>query len=707
LTKLRESLSADKLTDWSIRYYIIAARQFLQFIRDRSIPMRRVQPSDVEAFLTKKHEQYCRRHGHPPKDEIEWRCARTPAIHRLLALAQGRWPPPSDIDRRVQWFLKKLRQEGRGPEMVRKQAAIVRHFLEFLQHISVPPERVSPSKIACFLKKQLRIFRRCNGQSPAYTYQWRQRHTCAVNRFLRYVQRQWPPPVPPDTELEAYKQHLAERGINRKTIFDYCMHVRIFLAFLRERGTSVESVQPKDVDAFHKVALRRHRKRKPNRVNSVDYWQMLSRRCVRGFLRFRLGEWPPDPTRSLVERFKVHLEEQHYDTRVIGRYVGVARAFLRYLESRSILVDQAQPVHVSDFLRIQFKRYHKRHGRVPAYESKWRTVFAAPVHLLLRMVDAKWPRPTQPVSPAARFQQTICDGYAHWLTEIQGLSAGTVQKNGWVVREFLSWLAEHAEVATAKALRRLTIEEVDRYLAWRFPTLRRATRVGVSSCLRSFLRYLHAAGLLVHELASAVSNPSLYLYEDIPRTFTQHQVEEVLAVARQDKSATGLRDYAMLLMLATYGMRAGEVIRLRLEDIDWRAERIRVRRSKTRIESFLPLVAPVAEAILKYLRHGRPPTDRREVFLRVRAPRGPLASAGSLATIIGRRLQEAGIVVNGRHGSHAFRFARALSLLRASVPLKWIGDVLGHVTASSTQTYLRLATEDLRRLSLEVPKRKK
>ena len=163
----------------------------------------------------------------------------------------------------------------------------------------------------------------------------------------------------------------------------------------------------------------------------------------------------------------------------------------------------------------------------------------------------------------------------------------------------------------------------------------------------------------------------------------------------------------MLLMLATYGMRAGEVMRLRLEDIDWRAERIRVRQSKTRIESFLPLVAPVAEAVLNYLELGRPQTHHREVFLRARAPRGPLSTVSSLATIIRRRLQEAAIVVNGRHGSHAFRFARALSLLRASVPLKWIGDVLGHVTASSTQTYLRLATDDLRALSLEVPGRRK
>lgn len=589
---------------------------------------------------------------------------------------------------------------------MRKQSAVVRHFLEFLEETSVPVEAVSTGDIDAFLRVRLRIYRRTTGRSPADMHQWRQRHTCPVNRFLHYVDNQWPSPTPPDAELEAFRQHLAERGVIRKTTFDYCMHVRIFLEFLRDRGTSVESVQPKDVDAFHRVALRRHRKRKPNRVHSVSYWQKLSRRCVRGFLRFRRGEWPPDLTRPLVERFKAHLEELHYNARVVGRYLWAARAFLRCLASRNISVERAQPADIADFLKIYFKRYCKRHGHEPPHLSQWRTIFTAPVHLLLRMLDPQWPRCAPPASAAERFQQKIYDGYARWLTEVQGLSAETLRKNGWVVREFLRWLTEHAHVETYAALRRLTVAEVDRYLAWRFPSLRRATRVGVSSSLRSFFRYMQAARLLAHNLAAAVSNPSLYLYEDIPRAFTQQQVEEVLAVARRDRSATGMRDYAMLLMLATYGMRAGEVVRLRLEDIDWREERIRVRQSKTRIESFLPLVSPVAEAILRYLQHGRPPTDRREVFLRAYAPRGPLATVSSLATIIRRRLQEVGIVVNGRHGSHAFRFARALSLLRASVPIKWIGDVLGHVTASSTQTYLRLATEDLRALSLEVPGRK-
>jgi site-specific recombinase XerD len=195
----------------------------------------------------------------------------------------------------------------------------------------------------------------------------------------------------------------------------------------------------------------------------------------------------------------------------------------------------------------------------------------------------------------------------------------------------------------------------------------------------------------------------MYKFEDIPRAFTEQQVKALLDITRQDKTPTGLRDHAILMLLSTYGLRAGEVVRLRIDDIDWRADRLRIRRSKSGVESFLPLLPPVGEALLNYLRRGRPQTDVREVFLRVRAPHGAFPWGGSLHTIIHRRLKQAGIQVKGRHGAHAFRFARAVSLLNAAVPLKSIGDLLGHRSAESTEIYLRLTTEDLRAISIELP----
>lgn len=554
-----------------------------------------------------------------------------------------------------------------------------------------------------FLEDRLKAYRHTYNRSPGNVRGWQRSYLTGIHRLLRFMQREWLPPARQDLELNEYKQHLAERGINRKTILDYCLHVRIFLDYLRANATPVNDLQAKEVEAFYRVALRLYRKRKPNRLNSMVYWRAISRRSVHSFLRFRRGEWPPDKTPSVVVRFKHHLEGLRYGARVIIHHVWAVRRFFAYLEERELTLEAVRPADVETFLHVQAEQFRKQHRRAPRYETRWRSQFTAPIRLLLRMVDPQWPPPTPPTNAFERLQWEIRDGYGRWLTDVQGLSAATLCKNGDAAHVFLRWLHENARVESP---RRLRVEDIDAYLAWRLPDLRRATRMGVCSCLRSFLRYLHAAKLIDRDLAAAVSSPSLYQFEDIPRAFTQPQVDAVLKGTRSDLSPNGLRDYAMLLMLATYGLRSGEVLRLKLEDIEWREERFRVRQSKTGVESFLPLMPAVGEALVNYLKDGRPQTERREVFLRVRAPFHPLASA-SLATVIRSRLREYGIEVQGRHGAHAFRFARALSLLRASVSPKWIGDLLGHRSSSSTQTYLRLATEDLRALSLEVPGRKK
>jgi site-specific recombinase XerD len=180
-------------------------------------------------------------------------------------------------------------------------------------------------------------------------------------------------------------------------------------------------------------------------------------------------------------------------------------------------------------------------------------------------------------------------------------------------------------------------------------------------------------------------------------------VEAVLKTAEKDRTPKGLRDHAILLLLSTYGLRAGEVTALRLDDIDWRKDSLCVRHSKTGYESFLPLLSSVGEAILTYLRRGRPQTKAREVFLRVRAPFHPLRAGSSLYHMVEYRLQRTKISLERKHGSHAFRHARAVGLLEAGVTMKSIGDVLGHRCPDSTAIYLKLATSELRAVGLDVP----
>jgi integrase len=259
------------------------------------------------------------------------------------------------------------------------------------------------------------------------------------------------------------------------------------------------------------------------------------------------------------------------------------------------------------------------------------------------------------------------------------------------------------DAACVEKLPELTVLDIDRYLAWRNPKLRRATRSGVVHCLRDLLRFLRHKGYLQRDLASAVPRVKLYRLEDVPKALRPDQVRGVLDHIYKDKTPVGLRDYAIALLLATYGLRAGEIARLRLEDINWKREEFCVIQSKSHLPLRLPLSIEVGNAIFRYLRRGRPRSNAREVFLRACAPQGPFRCASSQGTMIRRRLQQAGIRVDGRRGTHAFRYAHAVKLLRAQTPLKTVGDLLGHHSPASTTVYLKLATDDLRSVALEVP----
>lgn len=217
-----------------------------------------------------------------------------------------------------------------------------------------------------------------------------------------------------------------------------------------------------------------------------------------------------------------------------------------------------------------------------------------------------------------------------------------------------------------------------------------------------YAQWLRERQGLERDFAPCVTAPTLYAFESIPSALSPDQIDAVMQTSRNDQSPKGLRDYAILLLLATYGMRAGEITRLQLNDIDWRADRIFVRHTKTGSQSILPLMPAVGEALLAYLRRGRPKTDVREIFIR-RAPYRGFESGSSLYTSTRRRLDAAGVPPGGKRGPHAFRHAPAVSLLRDGTPMKIIGDVLGHRSASSTSVYLKLATADLRDVALEIP----
>ena len=398
---------------------------------------------------------------------------------------------------------------------------------------------------------------------------------------------------------------------------------------------------------------------------------------------------------TLVAQLKDALTRQRYNRVAVHNYCRNAGYFLAYLEVRKIALEAVAPADVTAYLRFAVRQFHKRHGRAPA--RYWIGIPRSGIHALLKLSLKRWPPEPAAAGAGELLCREACDQYQTWLREERGLATASVDALMWEARNFCAWFVKHSN---ATGFADLTVRDVDIYMDIRARGLTRKSLKDVAERLRSLLRHLHRTGRVAADLSQHVIAPLLYAYEGIPSALSSDQISIVLISVRKDRSPMGLRDYAILQLLATYGLRSGEISRLRLEDIDWRADILHIRRSKTGDHSLLPLFETVGEALIEYLRHGRPETDVREIFVRTRAPYVPMVR---IYNEVSRRIEAAGITPSGKRGPHIFRHARAVSLLRASVPRKLIGDVLGHRSTESTIPYLKLATEDLRAIALEIP----
>ena len=398
---------------------------------------------------------------------------------------------------------------------------------------------------------------------------------------------------------------------------------------------------------------------------------------------------------TYLTRLHEHLREEHYSPGVVQNYPYAVKCFLRDLEKQGCTVESVSAADVANYIdALHLKR---RRGRFPDHS---RRMHRAAIHMLLRLVHGQWPTDVAPATEQESAEREIVAAYNAWMAEVRGLSVATRRRLRSEAHRLLKWLGERG---AGPMLAALSVAELDAYVSARGASMRRTTIALLVSSLRSFLRYLHESDRVRINLADSLSAPKLYELEHIPSTLRSEDVEQALRALKQDRSPLGRRDYAILMLLVTYGLRAGEVTALRLSDIDWRRERLHIRQSKTGINLELPLLRGPADALLDYVRQARPETTVREVFLRACAPYRALSSSASLHYIITRRLAAVGVHPTGKRGAHALRHALASGLLRSGVPLKIIGDVLGHRSARSTAVYLKLATDDLRSVALDLP----
>jgi integrase len=254
-----------------------------------------------------------------------------------------------------------------------------------------------------------------------------------------------------------------------------------------------------------------------------------------------------------------------------------------------------------------------------------------------------------------------------------------------------------------RRLRDLRLSDLDAYVVKCAKRYAPATVSDICSMLRGFTRFLRASGRISVDLAESMLGPVRRKGMRPHRTLPWGDVQRILhAIDRS--TPLGKRDYALLLLMSTYGLGAGEAIRVTLDDIDWRAATLRIVRPKTQVAFVLPLLPAMARALVNYLRNGRPihaPT--RHLFLRMSVPHGRLSSSSAVRDRLIEYARAAGVSAPYL-GSHVLRHTNAGRQMELGTPPKLIADILGHRDPDSTSAYLRVATGRLRQMALPVPR---
>ena len=299
---------------------------------------------------------------------------------------------------------------------------------------------------------------------------------------------------------------------------------------------------------------------------------------------------------------------------------------------------------------------------------------------------------SEPIPPVGSYEDRI-QAFLGEQHEAYGLAPATCSFRGKQARRFMTHLEEKGI-----SLENIRPSHIDDYFHHLATSWCRVSLKSAAVALRTWLRYCEEKGWVRPALAKAILVPRIYRHEGLPLGPKWEQVSRALDQTDAGKPVQ-LRARAVLLLLAVYGIRSGEVRRLRLDDIDWKLTTIRFVRSKGGRQDTYPLDTTVGNAVARYLRHGRPRSESRFLFLTIQAPFRPL-SQGALYSIVHHRLARVTLTKKGC-SPHALRHACARRLFDAGLSLKEIGDHLGHRSPEATRIYAKVDLSALRLVALE------
>lgn len=375
-----------------------------------------------------------------------------------------------------------------------------------------------------------------------------------------------------------------------------------------------------------------------------------------------------------------------------GYTAASAKSSTRLVEDFSVWLDQLgidgqgiSAKHVTDYLNDRWLHRRRRRGDTFTLHSFVRLVFPDGSKASYETEAA--------IVPALRVQQD----FEQYLLRERGLAAASIHLYGDSVGRFLKNTFGDGEVR----LNQITSTDVVRFVQVDAARLHNPKRAQVmTTALRSFLQYGRYRGDIVADLHTCVPTVANWSMAEIPKTISTSQVQSLLAGCDR-QSVAGRRDYAMLLLISRLGLRAGEVVDLMLDDLDWNEGAIRIRGPAQRVDR-LPLPSDVGAALVDYLRHGRPACSVRNVFIQIHAPRRALLGPSAVSCIVRRALLRAGID-SPTKGAHLLRHSLATQMLGGGASLAEIADILRHRNPQTTTIYAKVDLVSLHTLALPWP----
>jgi len=388
-----------------------------------------------------------------------------------------------------------------------------------------------------------------------------------------------------------------------------------------------------------------------------------------------------------IERYVSWLTEQKYAARSIFIRVPLLIRFGESAQRAGAKVLADLPAHVEPFVNAWLAHDGKQYSEVQRMAAL--RGIRGPIQQMLHFT---LPQPIASAGLPDAFAD-IVPGFFEFLRRERGLRETTLVQ----YRQYLRRFEDYLRRAERPLLPDLPLSVVTDFITESGESIDTRSVQSLCSILKAFFRYLYRASLVPRDLSKGIESPRRYRFANLPRSISWAEVERMLQSVDR-RNAIGRRDYAVLLLLTTYGLRGREVAALTLDDINWKHNRLHVGGPKSDHSTAYPLTPTVGEAILDYLRNGRPETNQRAVFFEAYAPHKALSRV-AVTMRAKHYLRKAGIHVF-RPGSHTLRHACVQRLVDAGLSFKTIGDFVGHRTPDATKVYAKVNLNALREVAL-------